>query len=128
VLDFAIPEPVPAPMTTIAWRLGHLYAGFSGRWEWTFGGRQKTRETIGFAPKATEMLDRLWALTDQWHDSIAAMTDEQLDMVGFGQYQGLDPYIPFICIVWWMNRELILHTGEVALLRDLWTAQHQRRD
>lgn len=45
VLDFALPEPKPAPVTTIAWRLGHLYTGFSLRWEWSFGARE--RRSVG---------------------------------------------------------------------------------
>ena len=48
------------------------------------------------------------------------MTDEQLDVPGFGAYPcGLDPQIPFIGIVRWVNRELIHHLAEVALMRDL---------
>ena len=30
VIDFASPEPVPAPFTTIAWRIGHLLVGVLG--------------------------------------------------------------------------------------------------
>lgn len=37
----APPEPDRTPVTTIAWRLGHLHSGFAGRWEWTFGGRRQ---------------------------------------------------------------------------------------
>ena len=49
------------------------------------------------------------------------MTDEQLDVPGFGQFPyGLDPQLPFISIVWWMNREFIHHSAEIALLRDLY--------
>lgn len=29
-IDFAFPEPEPAPMTTIAWRLGHIIVGVLG--------------------------------------------------------------------------------------------------
>jgi len=29
-IDFAAPEPTPAPVTTIAWRLGHLIVGVLG--------------------------------------------------------------------------------------------------
>ena len=29
-MDFAIPEPVPPPVTTIAWRLGHIIVGVLG--------------------------------------------------------------------------------------------------
>jgi hypothetical protein len=124
VMDAERPEPDPPPVTSIAWRLGHLYAGFSLRWEWTFGGREKMWDSVEFTPIASEAQERFWALLDRWHDSVAAMTDEQLDMVGFGQFPfGLDPQLPFISIVWWSNRELTMHTSEIALLRDLWRAR-----
>jgi hypothetical protein len=124
VLDFAVPEPSPAPVTTIAWRLGHLYSGFSGRWEWTFGERRRMRDTHEFTPSAAEALARFWELMDRWQESVAAMTDEQLDMIGFGQFPGgLDPQLPFIAIIWWTNREIIHHMGEIGLLRDLWAAR-----
>ena len=51
-----------------------------------------------------------------------------LDQIGYGQFPGgLDPKLPFICIVWWTNRELIHHLGEVGLLRDLWSAKQGTR-
>ena len=122
VLDRDSPDPDPAPVTTIAWRLGHLHSGFAGRWEWTFGQRRQPVETlVDFSPSAAVALERFWALMDRWRDSIAAMTPEQLDRPGFGQYPyGLDPELPFIAIVWWTNREFIHHMAEIALLRDLW--------
>jgi len=127
-LDYAAPDPEPAPVTTIAWRLGHLYAGFVLRWEWTFGGRQKLGDALEFAGTATGALERLWQIIDRWHDDVAALSDAQLDTVGFGQFpRGLDPHLPFVCIVWWMNRELIHHTAEAALLRDLWAAKNDGR-
>jgi hypothetical protein len=30
LIDFAVPEPDPAPVTTIAWRVGHLLVGVFG--------------------------------------------------------------------------------------------------
>jgi hypothetical protein len=52
------------------------------------------------------------------------MTDEQLDVPGFGTYPyGLDPQIPFIGIVRWVNREFIHHLAEVAVMRDFYAAQ-----
>lgn len=39
-IDFALPEPVPPPVTTIAWRLAHIIVGiFGGRVAAHFGGR-----------------------------------------------------------------------------------------
>jgi hypothetical protein len=111
----------PGVLTTIAWRINHLLAGFTGRWEWTFGSRSGDPKTlVDFSPSAGVATDALWAITERWTTSIAAMTDEQLDVVGFGQYPyGLDPQLPFIGIVRWVNREFIHHMAEVALLRDL---------
>ena len=34
-------DPDPTPVTTIAWRLGHLHWCFAGDWEWTFGERRR---------------------------------------------------------------------------------------
>jgi hypothetical protein len=63
----------------------------------------------------------LWATLDRWRASVAAMTDEQLDTVGFGQYpHGSDPEVPFITVIAEANLELIHHLAEIALLRDLY--------
>ena len=124
VLDVVRQEPRPAPVTTIAWRLGHLYSGFSLRWEWTFGGRQMLWDSLEFTPSAAEALDRFWTVIDRWRECVGALTDQQLDIVGFGQFPGgLDPHLPFISIVWWTNREFIHQMAEIALLRDLWRAR-----
>ncbi len=124
LLEWPHPEPDAPPMRTIAWLLGHLYDGFLGRYEWTFGDRQADPATLGtFTPSATEAVARLWALLDDWRAGIAGLSDEQLDEPGYGQYPfGLDPQLPFIGIVWWTNRELIHHLAEVAVLRDLYQA------
>ena len=126
VLDFG-GEPDPAPVTTIAWRIGHLTSMFHGRWEWTFGSRSVPPEVdTAFTPVAAEALEQLWAGARRWADAVAGLTEEQLDVVGFGQFpRGLDPQLPIVSIVWWMNREFIHHAAEVALLRDLhrWRAR-----
>jgi DinB superfamily len=119
------PEPDPAPVTTTAWRLGHLHSSFAGRWEWTFGQRRQQPELlVDFTPSAAVALERFWGPMDRWRDSVAAMTPEQLDTPGFGQYpKGSDPEVPFITVVWWTNLEFIHHMAEIALLRDLWRAR-----
>jgi DinB superfamily len=117
-------DQYPAPVTTIAWRLGHLHSDFAGRWEWTFGGRRLAPDlVVDFTPSAEEALERFWALMDRWRASVAAMTPEQLDTVGFGQYPwGSDPEEPFIDVILDSNFEFIHHMAEIALLRDLWQA------
>lgn len=112
----------PAPPGTIAWRLGHVISGLAGRWAWTFGERRTDpKELVEFTPDAEDTLAMLEHWTSRWTAGLETLTDEQLDVPGFGGYPyGLDPDIPFIGIVRWVNRELIHHLAEVALLRDLY--------
>lgn len=119
------PEPDETHITTIAWRLGHLHSDFAGRWEWTFGARrQDPKLLVDFTPSPALAIERLWALIDRWRDSVAAVTDKQLDTVGFSQYPyGSDPDDPFIGVLAGANLEFIHHMAEIALLRDLWRAR-----
>ena len=95
---------------------------FAGTWEWTFGGRrQPPAELVDFSPSAAVALERFWATMDRWRDSVAAMTGEQLDTVGFGQNPNSSaPEEPFITVIAGANTELIHHMAEIALLRDLY--------
>jgi hypothetical protein len=122
LLDFDRGHPQPEPFTTIAWRLSHLISMYADRWEWTFGSRSIAPEdNTDFTPSADEALKTLWAYAERFGAAVGAMTDEQLDVPGYGQYPyGLDPQLPFVSIVWWMNREFIHHAAEVCLLRDLY--------
>ncbi|MGW7380669.1 DinB family protein [Streptomyces sp. NPDC054794] len=116
------PEPDETPVTTIAWRLGHLHVGFAGQWEWTFGDRrQEPKQLVDFTPDATVAVERFWAVIDRWRDSVATVTDEQLETIGFSQYPyGSDPDDPYLDVLWGTNLEFIHHMAEIALLRDLW--------
>ncbi|MCF3131090.1 DinB family protein [Streptomyces olivochromogenes] len=116
------PEPDETPVTTIAWRLGHLHVGFAGQWEWTFGDRrQEPKQLVDFTPDAPVAIERFWAVIDRWRDSVATVTDEQLETIGFSQYPyGSDPDDPYLDVLWGTNLEFIHHMAEIALLRDLW--------
>jgi hypothetical protein len=122
LLDDAPGDPDPTPVTTIAWRLGHLHSDVAGRWEWTFGERRRPLDQlVDFNPSAAVALERFWTTLDRWRDSVAAVTPEQLDTVGFGQCPWTDDAeVPFITVIWEANLELIHHMAEIALLRDLY--------
>ena len=50
-IDFAFPEPDPAPVTTIAWRLGHVLVGVLGaRVASHFGGPPVDYQSFVYAP------------------------------------------------------------------------------
>ena len=122
LLDDAAGDLDPTPVTTIAWRLGHLHSCFAGDWEWTFGERRRPPKLlVDFSPSAAVALERFWATLDRWRDSVAAVTPEQLDTVGFGQSPiTSDTEEPFITVIAEANIELIHHMAEIALLRDLY--------
>src|SRR5690606_22199393 len=104
VLDYEPIDPFqPGPLTTIAWRVLHLTSGFAGRWEWTFGDRRTDpARVVEFTPVAGEAMAMLYAEVARWVESVAGLSDEQLDTVGFGQYPaGLDSQLPFVAILWW---------------------------
>ncbi|MFE6485092.1 DinB family protein [Streptomyces sp. NPDC057757] len=119
------PEPDETPVTTIAWRLAHLHFHFEGGWEWTFGERSREPKLlVDFSPSASVALDRFWTLIDRWRASVATVTEEQLDTVGFSQYPyGSDPDDPYIAVLSGANLEFIHHMAEIALLRDLWRSR-----
>ncbi|MEW2044131.1 DinB family protein [Streptomyces sp. NPDC005476] len=117
-----MPQADEVPVTTIAWRLGHLHFHFAGPWEWTFGERRREPKLlVDFTPSAALALDRFWAVIDRWRDSVATVTEEQLDTVGFSQYPySNDADHPFVSVLAGSNLEFIHHMAEIALLRDLW--------
>jgi hypothetical protein len=121
VRDLESPEPTPAPITTIAWRLCHIVASQMQRHDWTFGTKSLREADIEFPGTAAEALAFLDRSHKAWRAGLGRLTDLQLDTVGLSSYPGgWDPKLPFGDILWWTNRELIHHGAEIALLRDLW--------
>src|SRR5690606_4682104 len=56
-IDFAIPEPNPGPVTTIAWRLGHVIVGVLGMRNASHFGRDAIDyESFEYAATAEEAL------------------------------------------------------------------------
>src|SRR3954452_6619930 len=79
-------EPDASPVTTIAWRLNHLHYEFAGQWEWTFGNKSADpKQLVDFTTSAVEAVESFWVTMDRWRESVATVTEEQLDTVGFSQ-------------------------------------------
>jgi len=124
VMDFARPEPVPPPVTTIAWRMCHLANGQFHRADYTTGTRSLTWDDFEILPDAQAAISSLAAAGETWRAVLTGTTDTDLDQVGRSQLPwGLDPRLPFLDVVWWVNQELLGHGAEIALLRDLYRAQ-----
>lgn len=119
-IDFAMPEPVPAPVTTIAWRLGHVLVGVLGaRLAAHFDGEPVDYFSYDYPGTAGEALARLDALYAAWTAGVRS-----LDAAGLarpcGQAEGEFTDLPMATLVLHINRELIHHGAEIALLRDLY--------
>lgn len=119
--DFAYPEPVPAPVTTIAWRLAHILVGVLGaRVAGHFGGEPHDYVTYEYPTTADEALRRLDDLYAQWIAGVSSWTGDVLwAPTGPSEPPQYADY-PRVDIVLHINRELIHHGAEIALLRDLY--------
>jgi hypothetical protein len=118
-IDFAFPQPVPAPFTTIAWRLGHVIVGvLAARNAGHFGAPAVSYETWEYAGDAATALDQLEKQLDVWLAGLRGLDEAALGVpVG-----AKEPYpdLPMADLVLHIHRELIHHLSEVCLLRDLY--------
>ena len=118
-IDFAFPEPDPPPVTTIAWRLGHLIVGVLGtRISSHFGGRPVDYESFAYAGTATEALDQLDNMYRAWSHGVQNLGADGMARP-CGPSEGPFADRAMATLVLHINREVIHHGAEVALLRDL---------
>ncbi|MEJ3652471.1 DinB family protein [Actinomycetes bacterium KLBMP 9759] len=124
-IDFAYPEPAPTPFTTIAWRLGHVIVGVLAMRNAThFGAPAASYDTWEYAGGAAAALDQLDAQVDVWLAGVRGLGEGGL-RVPLGDKEPY-PELPMADLVQHIHRELIHHTSEVCLLRDLY--MHTRRN
>jgi hypothetical protein len=120
VIDFEHPEPEPPPLTTIAWRLGHLIVGvLAVRSHGHFGGPPADYMSWDYAATAEEALAQFDAEYERWITGVRAWDEEDLQ-VAVGEAEGPWAEHSRATLVAHINRELIHHLAEIALLRDLW--------
>lgn len=118
--DFAMPEPEPAPVTTIAWRLAHLIVGvFGARVAGHFGGPEVSYETFAYAGTADEALAQLDEVYAAWIAGVRGL-DENALARPVGPAEGPWAESSMAELVVHINREAIHHGAEIALLRDLY--------
>lgn len=119
-IDFAVPEPDPPPVTTIAWRLGHIIVGVLGmRVAGHFGGPAMDYQSFDYAGTAAGALRQLDEVYAGWVVGVRSLGDEDLAK-RCGPTE--EPYAdhPMSALVLHINREVIHHGAEIALLRDLY--------
>ena len=120
VADFEVPEPYPAPITTIAWRIGHVLVGVLGVRNAThFGGPPVDYLTKVWPTTATDALAELDTEYDRWVEGVRGLDAAALERP-VGPAEGEYAEHPMAGLVLHINREVIHHGAEIALLRDLY--------
>jgi hypothetical protein len=120
VIEFDYDEPDPPPVTTIAWRLGHLIVGVLGsRNAAHFGGPPVDYPSFRYAGTAAEALGQLDAAYDVWTAGVRALGVDGLHRP-CGPAEGPFAERSLAELVLHINREVIHHGAEIAVLRDLW--------
>jgi DinB superfamily len=122
VMDYAIPEPDPAPVTTVAWRLAHMIVGlFASRTATHFGGPPADWPTWEYATTAKEALRQLDDAYAAWLAGVHELGETGLARpVGPAEGDGQYADSPMADLILHINREAIHHGAELALLRDLY--------
>lgn len=119
-VDFAHPGPNPAPVTTIAWRLSHLIVGVLGvRVHAHFDGPQVDYLGFDYAGTADRALAQLDEAYTAWVVGVRAWGEDGLAFE-CGPAEGPWAGHTRADLVAHINREVIHHGAEIALLRDLW--------
>ncbi len=119
-IDFAIPAPDPAPVTTIAWRLGHVIVGVLAM----RNASHFDRGTVDYfsheyAETAAEALAQLDEEVARWLAGVASLGEAGLARA-CGPAEGPYAESSMARLVLHINRELVHHLSEVCLLRDLY--------
>jgi len=123
VIEYAYPAPDVPPVTTIAWRLGHITVGvFGERNASHFGGPPASYRTSSYAGTASEALDRLDDAYATWIKGVRGLGMDGLAQPCGPAEEPFDDY-PLAALVLHINREAIHHGAEISLLRDLYRAK-----
>jgi hypothetical protein len=120
VIDFEFPEPAPAPITTIAWRLGHIGSGVLGfRADNHFGTGAPTFDEVEWPGSAAAAIAYVEDGYNRWVSGIKSLDDEGIARP-VGPAEGPWAEHSYAELVLHISREVIHHGAEVALLRDLY--------
>jgi len=119
-IDFAYPPPQPDPFTTIAWRMAHVIVGvLAARIHSHFGGPPADYQSWDYATDAATALAQLDEAYQAWMTGVRSLDDARLAQP-CGPAEG--PYADksMTTLVLHINREVIHHGAEIALLRDIY--------
>ncbi|MBB4932262.1 hypothetical protein F4561_003082 [Lipingzhangella halophila] len=122
LIDWQWPTPEPPPVTTIAWRLSHVAVQVFGiRASSHFGDGSLTITSATWPGSADSALTMLETNYRAWREGVLGLDDAALDRP-VGEAEGPWAEHSFATLILHINRELMHHGAEIALLRDLYRA------
>lgn len=128
VLEYGSPEPQPPPVTTIAWRLGHIIVGcFGARTASHFGGPPMNWASFDYAGTAAAALSQLDDSYAAWVKGVRGLGADGLARP-CGPAEGPWAESPLAALILHINREVLHHGAEILLLRDLYRAKGAGND
>jgi hypothetical protein len=126
VIDFELDPPDPTPMSTIAWRLGHIGLVFGQRAANHFGGDAVNPATTDWPLTAKGMLALVDHHHDAWVSGVRALDADRL-AAPCGPAEGPYADAPMAALVLHIHREVLHHGAEVALMMDLFAHRDSLR-
>jgi len=127
-MDWALPEPEPTPIPTIAWRMMHIAAtGMANRAQAFFGAdptpdlgmNDPKRYPASLPATAADGIAYLDSAYKAWLDGISSLSMAEMDRP-LGRKGGHFAEDPMAALVVHINRETMHHGAEICLLRDLY--------
>lgn len=117
VMDGNASEPEPPPFTTICWRLAHIIRVLGVRTHRFLGGPDP--DDIALAATAADALAQLDGAYLRWHQGVSTLPAARL-AEPCGPDERYFEGQPLAALILHVNREVLCHCAEVALLRDLY--------
>ena len=120
-VDYELPEPDPAPLTTIGWRLVHVATCKIMYHEHAFGPRRLTWDNLEYPHTAADAI----TLFEEGHKRLK-YTLMQLSETDMGKmvFTNWGEEWPIYKIFWTMASHDLHHGGEIGCLRDFYRATH----
>jgi len=123
-LDGTWPSPEPPPITTIAWRIGHIGVAVGGFADRLFGEGKMTVTEMDFPSKVAHVPTFYEDLATTWRNGIAGLDDVQW-WSKLGQAWGPYAESNHVDLALHVYDEVVHHAAEVALLRDLYSRRSE---
>jgi hypothetical protein len=123
-LEGAWPPPEPAPVTTIAWRVGHLAGqNLGGHGDRLFRRPVRGEADLGIPGRVADLPAFLDTEYGRWRAGLAAMGAGEWGLA-LGPDWGLYAESTRLDLALHVYDEVVHHAAEVGLLRDLYAVRH----